>query len=220
MNNYSKIRVVIADDHEIFRQGFKSMMTRQEELEVVGEAENGQALLEVISIVKPDLVISDIKMPVMDGVDATREIKKHYPDIKVIALSMFNDDNLIVDMLHAGASGYLLKDANQEEIVKASNIIFNGGKYYCRDTSDKINALIESNVFNPYKKGQDVRFSEREVQVIQLICEQLTTKEIAAKLDLSQRTIDTYRDTIQQKTQSKNMVGVALYAVKHGYFKV
>ncbi len=220
MHSQPKIRLVIADDHEIFRQGFKALIARQSGLEMVGEAGNGKDLMELIFRLQPNLVFADIKMPIMDGIDATREIKNSFPSTKVIALSMFNDDNLVADMLHAGASGYLLKDVTQEELISAINAVMSGGSYFCRDTSERISALVETTYFYPEKGNLRLRFSEREVSVIRLICEQYTTKEIASKLGLSNRTIDAYRDTIQQKTNSKNMVGIALYAVKNGIFKL
>jgi DNA-binding NarL/FixJ family response regulator len=220
MPNRSNIRLAIADDHEIFRQGFKALIGRQSRLEIVGEAGNGKDLLELIVRLQPNLVFVDIKMPIMDGIDATREIKNSFPSIKVIALSMFNDENLVADMLYAGASGYLLKDASQEELLSAINAVMNGGSYFCGDTSERINALVETTYFYPDKGNLRLRFSEREISVIRLICEEYTTKEIASKLGLSHRTIDSYRDTIQQKTNSKNMVGIALYAVKKGIYKL
>jgi len=220
MHNQNKIRLAIGDDHEIFRQGFKALIARQTGLEIVGEAGNGKDLLGLVVRLQPSLVFVDIKMPIMDGIDATREIKNSFPATKVIALSMFNDDSLIADMLHAGASGYLLKDATHEELISAINAVMSGGSYFCRDTSERISSLVELNYFYPEKGNSLLRFSEREVSVIRLICEQFTTKEIASKLGLSHRTIDSYRDTIQQKTNSKNMVGIALYAVKKGIYKL
>lgn len=220
MHSQPKIRLVIADDHEIFRQGFKTLIARQSGLEMVGEAGNGKDLMGLIPRLQPNLVFVDIKMPILDGIDATREIKSSFPSIKVIALSMFNDDNLVADMLYAGASGYLLKDATQEELISAINAVMSGGSYFCRDTSERISALLETTYFYPEKGNLRLRFSEREVSVIRLICEQYTTKEIASKLGLSNRTIDAYRDSIQQKTNSKNMVGIALYAVKNHIYTI
>ena len=220
MHNKAKTRLAIADDHEIFRQGFKALIARQAGLELVGEAGNGKDLLGLIVRLQPELVFVDIKMPIMDGIDTTREIKSSFPSTKVIALSMFNDDHLVNDMLHVGASGYLLKDATQEELINAINAVMSGGSYFCRDTSERITALVETNYFYPEKGNLRLRFSDREIKIIRLICEQYTTKEIASILGLSNRTIDAQRDTIQQKTNSKNMVGIALYAIKNGIYKL
>ena len=219
MSSYTKISVVVADDHEIFRQGFKTMIDRYDELEVVGEAENGKELVQLVASLQPDLAFVDIKMPLMDGIDATREIASLSTGTRVIALSMFSDDVYVIDMLQAGASGYVLKNAQYDELVKASRIVMSGGYYFCNDASEKIQSFLKIHALNSLTKVQDPVLTEREIQIIQLICEQLTTKEIAANLGLSQRTVDTYRDVIQKKTNSKNMAGVVLYAVKYGLYK-
>lgn len=219
MSSYTKISVVVADDHEIFRQGFKAMISRYDELEVIGEAENGKELLELINNLQPDLAFVDIKMPVMDGIDATREITTLETGTRVIALSMFSDDVYVVDMLQAGASGYVLKNAHYEELVKASRVVMNGGHYFCNDAAEKIQAFLKIHAVNSLNKVQGPLLTEREIEIIKLICEQLTSKEIASALGLSQRTVDTYRDVIQRKTKSKNMAGIVLYAVKYGLYK-
>jgi DNA-binding NarL/FixJ family response regulator len=219
MSSYTTISVVVADDHEIFRQGFKTMIDRYDELEVVGEAENGKELVQLVASLQPDLAFVDIKMPLMDGIDATREIASLSTGTRVIALSMFSDDVYVIDMLQAGASGYVLKNAHYDELVKASRIVMSGGYYFCNDASEKIQSFLKIHALNSLTKVQDPVLTDREIQIIQLICEQLTTKEIAANLGLSQRTVDTYRDVIQKKTNSKNMAGVVLYAVKYGLYK-
>jgi DNA-binding NarL/FixJ family response regulator len=132
---------------------------------------------------------------------------------------MFSDDVYVIDMLQAGASGYVLKNAHYDELVKASRIVMSGGYYFCNDASEKIQSFLKIHALNSLTKVQDPVLTDREIQIIQLICEQLTTKEIAANLGLSQRTVDTYRDVIQKKTNSKNMAGVVLYAVKYGLYK-
>ena len=219
MSNYSKISLVVADDHEIFRQGFKAIIGSHTELEVIGEAENGQELIQVVASLQPDIAFVDIKMPVLDGIDATREIVEMSNTTRVIALSMFSDDVFIADMLQVGACGYMLKNADYSELLTASKAVMSGGHYFCKEASDRINIILGTRFNNAQVSKQEPVFSEREIQIIRLICEQLTTKEIAAALELSQRTIDTYRDQIQRKTNSKNMAGVVLYAVKNGLYK-
>jgi DNA-binding NarL/FixJ family response regulator len=219
MSIYSKISLVVADDHEIFRQGFKAIIGSHTELEVIGEAENGQELIQVVASLQPDIAFVDIKMPVLDGIDATREIVEMSNTTRVIALSMFSDDVFIADMLQVGACGYMLKNADYSELLTASKAVMSGGHYLCKEASDRINIILGTRFNNAQVSKQEPVFSEREIQIIRLICEQLTTKEIAAALELSQRTIDTYRDQIQRKTNSKNMAGVVLYAVKNGLYK-
>jgi DNA-binding NarL/FixJ family response regulator len=217
---YGTIKIAIADDHEIFRDGFKLLLKNQHELELVGEAENGKELLEVAAKNNPDVVITDIKMPLMDGIEACKTIKKKFPDIKVIALSMFNEDNLIVDMLEAGAKGYLLKNTNKHELLLAVKTVYEGSTYYCSATSVKLARMIGESKFNPYRNHPVKKFTSREIDIIQRICEQQTNKEIAVELDLSIRTVESHREKIHEKTGSKNSIGVVIYAIKHGLYHI
>lgn len=212
---YARIKIAIADDHEIFREGFKLLLRDQNEVQLVGEAENGRELLQLVETAKPDVVIVDIKMPVMDGVDACKAIKKKFPDVHVIALSMFNEDSLIVDMLEAGAKGYLLKNTNKQELLTAVRAVYEGNTYYCSATSDKLTRMIADSKFNPYRNQPIVRFTPRELDIIKLMCQQFTSKEIASKLDLSIRTVESHREKIQEKTGAKNAIGIVIYAIKH-----
>jgi DNA-binding NarL/FixJ family response regulator len=217
---YTPIRIVIADDHEIFRNGFKLLLKNQNELELVGEAENGKDLLDIVSEQLPDVVVTDIKMPVMDGIEACKTIKKLYPSIEVIALSMFNEDNLIVDMLEAGARGYLLKNTNKNELLLAAKTVHEGNTYYCTATSARLTKMIAESKFNPYRNQPVKTFTAREQDIIKLICQQYTNKEIAQALKLSFRTIESYREKIHEKTGAKNSIGVVIYAIKHGLFEI
>lgn len=213
------IRIIIADDHELYRDGFRSMLTRLPELELLGEATDGEELLQLTAEVQPDVVVTDIKMPRMDGIEATRHIKKEFPSINVIALSMFDDESLIIDMLEAGAKGYLLKNAHKEEIVEAVKTVFKNDVYYCNQTTIKLAQLIASSKFNPYRKKARPVFSEREVQVIEQLIEGLSSKQIGEKLGLKQRTIESYREKIMEKMGVNNVAGVIVYAMKNGFAK-
>jgi DNA-binding NarL/FixJ family response regulator len=219
--NYSiqPIRIAIADDHEIFRQGFRILLKNQEEVELVGEAENGRELLDIAGRESPDVAIIDIKMPVMDGIETCRQLRLQFPEMKVIALSMFNDENLIVDMLEAGARGSLLKNTNKQELVKATRTVFEGSTYYCEATSAKLTRLIAERDFNPQKPKPVQKFSRREIDIIRMICKQCTNKEIATELGLSIRTVESYREKIQEKTGARNSVGIAVYAIKHNLYQ-
>lgn len=216
----SPIKIVIADDHPIFRDGFKVLLREQTDIQLVGEANNGEELIQLVKKVQPDVVITDIKMPVMDGIDASKFLSKHIPDIKIIALSVFNDDYLVVDMLEAGAHGYLLKNTTKQELFEAIKTVASGDVYYCNDTSVKMARLIGLSKFNPYKNTKTPRFSNREMEIMRLICEQFSNKEIAENLHLSIRTIESYREQIFEKTSSRNMVGVAIYAIKHNIYPI
>lgn len=215
-----KIKVVIADDHEIFRDGFRAMLRKQQDIELVGEAVNGQELVELVNETKPDVVLTDIKMPLLSGIDATRAILKQLPSTKIIALSMFDDDHLIIDMLESGARGYLLKNTSKAEIIQAIQHVYTGELYYCRSTSNKLVQLMAESKFNPYKDLEKPDFSPKEIEIIVLICQQFTTKEIAEKLFLSIRTIDGYRDKIQEKMKARNGAGIVVYAIKYGIYNI
>jgi two-component system, NarL family, response regulator NreC len=211
------IKLVIADDHEIFRDGFKLMLTKYPEIFLAGEAENGKQLVELVQKIKPDVVITDIKMPMMDGIEATKKIIELLPNTGIIGLSMFDEDDLIVDMLEAGAKGFLIKNAGKEQIIEAIKTVYNNDPYYCKSTSHKLTNMIAKSKFNPYKITPKVTFNEREKEIITLICKEFANKEIADKLFLSVRTVEGHRLKILEKMNVKNTVGLVVYAIKNGY---
>lgn len=213
------IKLIIADDHEIFRDGFKLMLTKYPEIILVGEAVNGKELVDLAVKLKPDVIITDIKMPVMDGIDATKRIIEQFPDMGIIGLSMFDDDELIIEMLEAGAKGYLIKNAGKEQITEAIRTVYNNDPYYCKTTSHKLTNMIAKSRFNPYKKAAKAEFSEREKEIIELICRELTNKEIGDKLFLSVRTVEGHRLKILEKMNVKNTVGLVVYAIKNELVK-
>jgi DNA-binding NarL/FixJ family response regulator len=217
---YHPIKILIADDHEIYRKGFRALLKNEREVTIVGEAENGRELVDLAASLQPDIVITDIKMPVMDGIQATKTIREKYPDIRVMAISMFNDDNLVIDMLEAGARGYLLKNTKKAEVVQAVKDVFEGKTYYCHDTSERLIRMIAENKYIPYRYHSQPNFSRKEIEVMILICKQYTNKEIASALNLSSRTIEGYREKIQEKTESRNSIGIVIYAIRHNYFQL
>lgn len=214
------IRVVLADDHEIFRDGFRVMLKKQPLIELIGQAANGQELLDQVSSLKPDVVVTDIKMPVMDGIEATRRLIKENADLGVIALSMFDEENLIMDMLDAGAKGYLLKNAHKNEIFEAIKTVHKKDIYYCNHTSARLISMLAKSNHNKQKKEVKINFTDKEIEIIKMICGEKSTKEIAQQLFLSVRTVEKYRERIQEKIDAKNMVGVVLYAVRNGIYSI
>jgi DNA-binding NarL/FixJ family response regulator len=219
MATVADIKLVIADDHEIFRDGFKLMLTKYPEIILAGEAVNGRELIELTKELKPDVIITDIKMPVMDGIEATKKIIELFPDMGIIGLSMYDDDELIIEVLEAGAKGYLIKNAGKEQITEAIKTVYNNEPYYCKTTSYKLTNMIAKSRFNPYKKSARVEFSERERKIIELVCMELTNKEIGDKLFLSVRTVEGHRLKIMEKMNVKNTVGFVVYAIKNGIVK-
>jgi len=218
--SYIPIRVLLADDHEIFRDGFQIMLKKQSEIELVGQAENGAELIQLAAQLSPDIIITDIKMPRMDGIEATKKLHARYPDIGIIAFSMFDEDSLIVDMLEAGARGYLLKNTSKKEIYEAIKTVHNKGTYYCHNTSAKLAMMIGESTFNPYKQDVKFEFNDRELEVIRLVCNELLSKEIAVAMNLSVRTIEGYREKIQEKMKVRNTAGIVIYAIKNGLYKI
>jgi DNA-binding NarL/FixJ family response regulator len=220
MKTIAPIRIVLADDHEIFRDGFKVMIKKQPSVQLVGEAANGEELIRQTRELKPDVVITDIKMPVMDGVEATKQLTSEFPEIGIIALSMFDEENLIVEMLEAGAKGYLLKNAHKDEIMEAIKTVDRNHTYYCNGTSARLANMIAKSTFRPSTRVVKPEFSEKEVAVIRYICQEMSNKEIASNLNLSIRTIEGYRDRILEKIGARNAAGIVVYAIKNNIYQV
>ena len=214
-----KIQLAIADDHEVYRDGLKALLESSEEFEIVAEASTGKQLVLLCEEKAPDVVLTDIMMPVMDGIKATLFLAEHLPSVRVIALSMFNQDHLILDMLNAGASGYLIKNAHKKEIIEAIYSVYKNKPYYCSSTSYKLARLIGNSQFGP-KTKQKIFFSEKEMEIIKLICEEKTSKEIGDKLNMSARTAEEYRYRIREKMGVKGTAGMVIYAIKNDLFRL
>jgi DNA-binding NarL/FixJ family response regulator len=211
------IRLVVADDHELIRQGLHTMLRKNPDITIVGEAANGLELVEKVRLLNPDVVITDIQMPVMDGIEATRQLKNEAPDRPIIALTMFNEEALIIDMLEARANGYLLKNASSEELTDAVVSVYEGESYFCQSTSATLARLIGTSRID-IKLRPKVNFSPTEIRIMQWICEERQNKDIALSLNMSVRTVEGYRERIFEKTGAKNIAGIAIYAVRHGYY--
>jgi DNA-binding NarL/FixJ family response regulator len=211
-----RLKIVIADDHELFREGIRLLLA-QENIDIIGEAENGKELTRLVDELQPDLIVTDIEMPVMSGIEATRQIKAHHPATGIIALTMFGEEHLIVDMLEAGADGYLLKSIKKEEMKEAIEKVYKGGRYYCNSTSLRLSKMIAKS--KTAGKNDGIKFSEKELEIIKLICDQNSSKLIAEATDLTRRTVEKYRDHIMEKTGSSNVVGIVVYAIRNGIYK-
>src|SRR5450755_403225 len=220
MPQLPELKVLLADDHEIFRDGLASMLSMQSNIKVVGSVMNGRDLLEQAELLQPDIILTDIIMPVMDGIAATKMIHTRFPQIQIIALSMFDQDNLIIDMLEAGAKGYLLKNSHKTEILDALYSVYQNIPYYCRSTSTKLVRLISQSKYNPNKLGPATEFSGKEIEIIRLICQEKTSREIADVLHMGNRTVEGYRIKILEKMNVKTSVGVVVYAIKNGLYKL
>lgn len=215
---YAPVNIILADDHEIFREGFISLIKNQPWITLIAEAPNGKILVELTQKLSPDLIFIDIKMPVMDGVQAARLISKKFPQVGIIALTMFNDDNLIIDMIEAGAKGFLLKNAQKKEVIDAIVTVQNNQTYYCTDIASRLIKLIARNRFDPKRSFQKLDMSEKEKEIICLICQEFSNKEISNQLHMSVRTVEGYRKRILYKTKARNIAGIVTFAIKHNIY--
>lgn len=212
------IKLVIADDHEVYRDGLKALLDKSGGFQVIGEAANGKDLIQVCEKTLPDVVLTDIMMPVMDGIEATKYLSEHLPSIRVIALSMFNQDNLITDMLRAGAIGYLIKNAGKADILNAIESVYRDVPYYCKSTSIKLAKLVGNLRFGGSQTK--AQFTEKEMAVIRMICEEKTTREIADELYASIRTVEDYREKIKEKMEVKSAAGIVIYAIREKIYSI
>jgi DNA-binding NarL/FixJ family response regulator len=197
-NNYV-IKVAICDDHALFRSGVKTTLSMRKDVQMIAEAENGMQLLNLLKHIQPDVVLLDITMPIMDGLSTLPEIKKLYPQVKVIMLSMHNDHSMISKMMEIGANSYLTKDSDAEAIYQAIKT--------CYDQEFFFNELTNKALLNGLRTK---RVSDSSM------CDEKSTKEIADIVDLSPRTVEAIRDKLKSKTGTKSMAGLVMYAVKAG----
>jgi len=207
------VKIIIVDDHEIFRSGLKMVLGKLDYVKVVGEAANGQVFLDLIRKVSCDIVLMDIEMPVMSGIDATKIALKENPALKVISLTMFTDDNYVQSLIDVGVKGFLVKNINKETLHKAITTVAGGGNYYSEELfnffSRKLNTKEESN------KTDDVRFTAREKEILQLLSEGLSNKEIAEVLYISERTVVGHKSNMLAKTGCKSAIGLLAYALRN-----
>ena len=209
------IKVAIADDHALFRTGVKTSLSHRKDIQMVAEAENGMQLLNLLKHVKPDVILLDIHMPIMDGYTTLPEIKKLYPEMKVIMLSMNNDPSIITKMMEVGANSYLTKESDSEMIYDAIRACFEQ-EYYFNDLTNKA-MLSGLRTKKPMEMAPaEVHLTDKEITILKLMCEEKSTKEIAELVDLSPRTVEAIRDKLKTKTGVKSMAGLVMYAVKAG----
>ena len=210
----SKHTVAIIDDHMLFAQSLKSLINTFEDFEVIHYASNGQAFIEELKKADkiPEIALMDMNMPIMDGADTTYWLDKNYPTIKVLALSMDDDENSILRMIRNGAKGYLLKDIHPDILIEALNGVLKDGFYHTKRVSD---TLVNSLHTDPKKKSK-IELQERELEFLKLASTEMTYKEIASVMNLSPKTIDGYREQLFKKLDAKNRVGLVIYAIKNG----
>lgn len=217
----AKIRILLVDDHTILRQGIRSLLNDEENVEVIGEAEDGRQAIEKTKQMIPDLIVLDIMMPNLNGIEALREIKKLSPETKVLVLTMYNNEDFVYQTLQAGASGYLLKESAFTDVVSAINAIMKGDTFLGPSIS---NMLVKDFVSHGKTKDSNhlnfTLLTKRERETLQLLAEGNTNKEIAHKLKLSVRTVDTHRSSIMGKLHIRDITGLVKYAIKKNLIKL
>jgi DNA-binding NarL/FixJ family response regulator len=208
------ITIAIVDDHQLFRQGLRSLLSEFPEITIVFDAANGEELKERISrLPVPEVVLMDINMPVLNGYDATSWLRHNHPDVNVLALSMFEDEKPIIRMLKNGAGGYMLKESKIADVVNAIKIIAEQGFYINELVSAKLLRNIQGLTDASHRLSDHL--SANEIKFLQLCCSELTYKEIAAQMHLSPHTIDNYRQELFQKFSIKSRTGLALFAIRN-----
>lgn len=215
-----KLNVIITDDHKLFRKGIIALLEDFDFIGETNEASNGAELLALLAKIKtlPDVILLDLRMPVMDGVEAHKQIRKLYPEIKVIILTMEDDEQYILHLISEGVNGYLLKNADPDEMEKAILKVVENGYYF----SENISTLVVKGIVKKdiTEAVPTLDFNERELQILELICKEFTAAEIAEKLNLSVRTVEGYRQKLIDKAGVKNVAGLVIFAVKSNLFPI
>ncbi len=207
-------KILLADDHQIVREGLHSLFEKEADLEVVGEAENGRQAVRMARDLKPDVVVMDVAMPDLNGIEAMRQILAELPAARILALSMYSNKHYVIEALKAGASGYLLKDGAFDELVQAIRAVIAGRSYLSPEITG---AVIDDVVHRPAEpRPAPPRLSSREREVLQLLAEGRTTRQIARRLFVSRKTVDTHRQHIMKKLDLHSVAELTKYAVREG----
>lgn len=213
------IRVIIADDHVLYRAGVKTALSSKKDLKVIAEADNGMHLLNLLKSVDADVILLDIQMPIMDGIGALPEIKKNYPHIKVIMLTMMDDHSMITKLMELGANSYLSKTSDSEVIYEAIKTCFEQEYYFNSLTNAALLSNLKQRAAGPSMPtstiNHDAQLTEKEALVLKLMCEEKSTKEIADTVELSPRTVESIREKLKAKTGAKTTAGLIMFAVKN-----
>lgn len=209
----NKIRIFLVDDHDMFRDGVKLLLSSDNIAEVVAEARNGKEFLEKVGQINPDIVLMDISMPEMDGIEASRIAHENYPQLKILALTMFGDEKYYYQMIQTGIKGFVLKSAGISELIKAITEVSKGENYFSGELLYKLIQNINSN--KGAVNGSSEKLSSREIEVLKLISSGLSNEDIASQLNISLATVKTHRSALLSKTGSNNTASLIMYALKN-----
>jgi len=211
-----KIRIIIADDHQLFRNGLKILLNSFPDFEVTGEASNGAEFLKLLNTIPADIALMDINMPEMDGIEATRKGLSLYPELKIIALSMYGEEEYYYKMVDAGVKGFLLKDSDISEVKEALITVSKGGSYF----SQELLYHVIQKIKHREHESKTANLSKREKEILSKICEGLSNQEIADTLFISKRTVDKHRANLLGKTNSKNTASLILFAIRNKLIEI
>ena len=214
----NKIKLIIADDHNMFRRGLSSVLGQVKDIAILASVANGKALVQAAKELKPDVVITDIEMPGIDGITAIQEMKAAGLTTRSLILSTYNSNQLIIDAMEAGALGYITKNADDDEIIDAVRCIYGYQHYYCKTTNLNLIKRIAKSEFNPYKRLSIDLLNDREKMVAVLFCQQKTAEEMAKILFLSKRTVEGIKERIKKKIGAKSDTGIAIFAIQNGIY--
>ncbi|UXP32326.1 response regulator transcription factor [Reichenbachiella agarivorans] len=211
-----QINILIADDHKMFREGLVELLGKEAKMHIVGDVGDREGIMGILKAQPVDVLLMDIDMGETNGIQMTAEIKRDYPKIRVLALSMHGDKNYIVKMMEAGAIGYILKNAGKEEMINAIHTVANGNTYFSSQVSSKLLEHLTNPTAAHGKKPEGTPLTDREIEVLKLIAEEYSNPEIAEKLFISIRTVDTHRRNLLDKLGAKNTAGLVKYAIQKG----
>ncbi len=211
-----KIKIIIVDDHKMFRDGIRALLEKEKNIEVVADAKDANELIGILKSLTPDVILMDIDMGETNGIDATVEVKKSYPDINILALSMHGEHNYILKMLEAGATGYILKNAGKEEMLTAIISVASGDSYFSREVSSRLIEYLNKPQINIKSTDKEIPLTNREIEILKLIAQEYSNSEIAEELFISIRTVDTHRRNLIQKLGMKNTAGLVKFAIRKG----
>lgn len=205
-------KIIIVDDHTLFRNGLRILLNNMDDYQVIAEAANGKQFIDLLEKEVPDLVLLDINMPVMDGIEAASIAHEKYPNLKIITLSMYGEEDYYYKMVNAGVKGFVLKNSDIKEVKAALDVVYEGGSFF---SSELLQNLVNSLKSAPKSKEFHPELSERELEILILICQGLSNQEIGDKLFISKRTVDKHRANILEKSESKNTAQLVVYAIKN-----
>ncbi len=212
----SEINILIADDHTMFVDGMESILSGEADLKVVGRSYDGPSVLKFLEITKIDIVLLDVNLPGMNGIEVCKEITTHFPSVKVLAISMFNEESFVTEILNNGSKGYILKNTGRSELLKAIRTVAQGNSYF----SDEVTSIIMNGLMNKRKSSSKSsafypKLSRREKEILRLIAQEFTTQEIADNLYISLKTVESHRSSLLSKLNARNSVGLVRIALEN-----